>query len=585
MDAVFGGDATRVRDVRLLLERAVYSSSNGIIITDPTRTDNPIVYVNPGFYEISGYSPEEALGRNCRFLQADDRDQPAVAELREAIRTGREVQVVVRNYRKDGAPFWNELHVSPVYGPEGNVVNFVGIQNDVTEQKKAEDERDMLLLGEQAAREEAEASRRRFELLSTAGATLSASLDYSTTLARVARLAVPELADWCLVDVLGEDDGIEQLAAAHADPSRESLLFELREHRQLDLEGPTNVARVLRTGEPAFASRTTEEVIFGKAGEGEHTRLLRMLEPRAYICVPLLARGRTLGAITFVSSTRNYEEVDLSLARELAARCALAVDNARLYRERGEIARTLQRGLLPPRLPEVPGLEVGLRYLPAGEVDVGGDFYDFFSTGDAADGSASWSVIIGDVSGKGAEAASITALARYTIRAVSVHKSACVEMLSDLNEAMIQQVEGRKFCTVACLRLKMDGTAETGASVSVIRAGHPPPLVLRSSGTVEKVGHPGQAIGIFRTPRFVEREVHLDPGDAIVLYTDGVTEARLPGGDFYGEERLFSILAGSVGLRADAIAARIERSIFDFQRGDLRDDVAILVLRIPEQKA
>ena len=131
--------ASRAREVRRLVDRAVHSSASGILITDAKRPDNPIVFVNPSFERITGYTAQEALGKNCRFLQHEDRDQPALEELREAIRAGRECRVVLRNYRKSGEPFWNELHVAPVYDETGDLANFVGVQNDVTGRVEAEE--------------------------------------------------------------------------------------------------------------------------------------------------------------------------------------------------------------------------------------------------------------------------------------------------------------------------------------------------------------------------------------------------------------------------------------------------------------
>src|SRR5215207_1577488 len=126
-------------EMRRLLDRAVAASSNGIVITDPRMPDDPIVYVNPAFERISGYPVDEVLGHNCRFLQGDDRDQPALDELRSALNEERESRVVLKNYRKDGTPFWNELYVSPVHDEEGRLTNFVGVQNDVTERKRIEE--------------------------------------------------------------------------------------------------------------------------------------------------------------------------------------------------------------------------------------------------------------------------------------------------------------------------------------------------------------------------------------------------------------------------------------------------------------
>lgn len=125
--------------MRRLLDRAVAASANGIVITDPKQPDNPIVYVNPAFERISGYGAEEVLGRNCRFLQGEERDQPALEELRAALREERECRVVLRNFRKDGALFWNELYISPVHDDGGRLTNFVGVQNDITERRRIEE--------------------------------------------------------------------------------------------------------------------------------------------------------------------------------------------------------------------------------------------------------------------------------------------------------------------------------------------------------------------------------------------------------------------------------------------------------------
>lgn len=596
-----------MQEAARLVDLAVRSSVNGVIITEATDPENPIVYVNPAFEQTTGFSAGEVLGNNCRFLQGEDRDQPALDELRAALREGRECRVILRNYRKDGTLFWNELSVSPVYDEEGRLANFVGVQNDVTGRKKDEEERDLLLLREQIAREEAEAAKKRLGLLARAGEMLSASLQYSATVARVARLTIPEFADWCLVDILEEDGSLKQLAAAHADPEKEGVLQELARHRELDARALREARRlssgVLKTGESVLLPEVTEDHLVQGSTCEEHLELLRKLQPRSYICVPLRARGRTLGTVVFVSSRQNlrYGSEDLSLAESLAHRCALAMDNARLYHARSEIARTLQGSLLPARLPEVPGVEVGLRYLPAGEmVEVGGDFYDLFDAriGDRdcgsgssdlplSESSPSWGIVLGDVCGKGAEAAAILALARYTIRAMAMREERPCDILAGLNEAMLRQGrerEDRTFCTVAYARLEEDdakhGTPR-GARITVCRGGHPAPILLEAGGGIRFIGEPGRAIGVFEDPMLTEQETRLAPGDTLVLYTDGVIEARAPDGAFFGEERLLCLLRSCAGLDAPAIAGRIESAVLDFQENGSRDDVAVLVLRVP----
>jgi len=587
LEAALDADPLGTREVRRLLDLAVRSSANGIVITDATLPDNPIIYVNPAFEHITGYSAEEALGRNCRFLQGDDRDQTALSELRMALEEERECRVVLRNYRKDGASFWNELYISPVYDEEGRLVNFVGVQNDVTERKKDEEEKNHLLLREQTAREEAELAKKRLGLLAEVGTMLSASLRFSDTVERVARLMVPKFADWCLVDILEEDGSLKQLAAAHVDPDKEELLRELGKYRELDPNSLRESRRissaVVDTGEPILVSEITDDLLNENSTDEGHVELLRKLDPRSCILVPLRARSRTLGVITFVSSRKDlrYGSEDLALAEDLAHRCALAVDNARLYEGRSEIARTLQGSLLPARLPDVPGVEVGLRYLPAGEVDVGGDFYDLFEARIEGDTNPSWGVVIGDVCGKGAEAAAVLALARYTIRAIAMRAACPVSILAGLNEAMLRQRHDHKFCTVTNLRLET-AVEGGGAKISVSRGGHSAPLVLKAGGSVSRIGHPGHAIGVFEAPNLTEQVTRLAPDDYLLLYTDGVVEARSPDGTFFGEERLSALLRSSIGLDAQALADRVESAVLEFQENGPCDDVAVLVLRVLE---
>jgi PAS domain S-box-containing protein len=563
--------------MRRLLDRAVAASSNGIVITDPNVPDDPIVYVNPAFERISGYAVDEVLGHNCRFLQGEDRDQPALGELRVALREEREFRVVLKNYRKDGTPFWNELYVSPVHDEEGRLTNFVGVQNDITQRRRTEEERDLLLVKEQLARAEAVEARRRLALLAAAGPALSASLDYEDTLEGITRLLVPDLADWCLLDIVQDDGSVNQLAAAHSEGEKEDLLNRLREHRQFGEEDPGSTAEVLRTGRSVLLPDLPDATFYERAlGRGEYLDIVLRLEPRSLMCVPLSARGRTIGAVTLVSSKpdRRYDEEDLLLAEDLAYRCALAADNSRLYRDRSEIARVLQRSLLPPLLPEIPGVEVGAEYLSVGESsEVGGDFYDLINT--VEDG---WICAIGDVRGKGVEAASVTALARYTIRAITMKDDRPSEVLAALNEAMLRQLPEDRFCTAACIRLEPeDGSPGVGLDVS--RAGHPPPLLVSTDGTVEEVGCTGRVLGVFSDAELRNSSLRLMPGEALVLYTDGITEARSPDGSFFGEDRLRRLLGSCAGCDAATFAERIKDDVLDFQKGDLHDDLAVLVLR------
>ncbi|MDQ4001565.1 MAG: PAS domain S-box protein [Actinomycetota bacterium] len=533
-------------------------------------TDGRWLRVNRRLCDIVGYEKAEMLGLTFQDITHPD-DLEAHLEYGRQLLAGEigTYSMEKRYYKKDGSIVWINLTVSLVHPPSDEPRYFICVIEDITERKRIE-----------------EAQR----FLAEAGTTLSSSLDYRTTLARVARLAVPFLADWCVVDVLEKDGSLDRLAVAHQDPEKVALVQELQKSYPPDPDAPRGVGQVLRTGRPELGPEITESLLEEAARDAEHREILGELGLKSYMIVPLVARGRTLGAISLISaeSGRRYRQAELGLAEELARRAALAVDNARLYRDRAQVARTLQEGLLPSRLPEVPGVEVGLCYLSAGEVDVGGDFYDLFETrmvgqNSTSEPSSSWVVVIGDVSGKGAEAAAVLALARYTIRALAMRESHPSDVLTGLNEAMLRQRrehDDHKFCTATYARLETnEGNTKGGAQVTVCCGGHPPPFVLKADGSIHKVGQPGRAIGVFDDMNLTEQEASLSPGDALVLYTDGVVEAQSPDGLFFGEERLVTLLRSSVALDAATIAGRVESAVLDFQGQAPRDDIAVLVLR------
>jgi serine phosphatase RsbU (regulator of sigma subunit) len=269
------------------------------------------------------------------------------------------------------------------------------------------------------------------------------------------------------------------------------------------------------------------------------------------------------------ASARALTQRELELARELGVRAGIAVENARLHAARTHIATTLQRSLLPPRLPSVPGLTIAARFRAAGEAsEVGGDFYDVF----AVDGA--WMVVIGDVTGKGPEAASITSLARYTMRTAAVYESSPAGVLQRLNSALVDP-ERRQLCTVVCARIVAE---PGGASVATLAcAGHPPPFRLRD-GRADPVAVAGPLLGAFESGRWSETVVRMNPGESLVLYTDGVTDTRNDGGRF-GADRLTEVLEQATDLEPDEVASRVDRALLDFEQGPQRDDVALLVLR------
>jgi sigma-B regulation protein RsbU (phosphoserine phosphatase) len=238
------------------------------------------------------------------------------------------------------------------------------------------------------------------------------------------------------------------------------------------------------------------------------------------------------------------------------------------------LARTLQQTLIPPTPAAIPNLDVAAAYRPAGDgSEVGGDFYDVFqiSAGD-------WVVAIGDVCGKGVGAAVVTALIRYTLRAATVQHAEPAKALWTLND-VLRQHDTKRFCTVALLRLRQADGKWTG---TVSCAGHPLPLLRQSNGTLRAVGKPGALLGVIDAPHLHDVHISLLPGDTLLLYTDGVTEAR-SGKDFYGEERLAATAARCFDS-AEALTSAVLSEVLEFQAGRPRDDIAVVVIRVPDLK-
>jgi sigma-B regulation protein RsbU (phosphoserine phosphatase) len=234
------------------------------------------------------------------------------------------------------------------------------------------------------------------------------------------------------------------------------------------------------------------------------------------------------------------------------------------------LARTLQQTLIPPTPPAIPHLDVAAAYRPAGDgSEVGGDFYDVFQIG-----TGDWVVAIGDVCGKGVDAAVVTTLARYTLRAATVQHAEPSKALRMLNDVLRQRHTDR-FCTVALLRLMQ---ADGGWTGTVSCGGHPLPLLRQSNGTLRAVGKPGALLGVVDAPHLHDVEISLLPGDTLLLYTDGVTEAR-SGKDFYGEERLAAATARSLDS-AETLTSAILNEVLQFQAGRPRDDIAVVAIRV-----
>ncbi len=237
---------------------------------------------------------------------------------------------------------------------------------------------------------------------------------------------------------------------------------------------------------------------------------------------------------------------------------------------------TLQANLLPPRPPSIPGMEVASHYRPADRhVGVGGDFYDVFRVG-----SNDWAVVIGDVCGKGPRAANLALLARYALRAAAVRSGAPSEVLRELNTVLSREPEADdRFCSVVFSRVQLD---TCGAWVTLASGGHPHPIVVRRAGWIDVRGQAGSLIGMFDEADVEDDRVGLGPGDAVFFCTDGIVEARNEAGEMFGEEALPAALLATAGRPAASIAARVVGDALAFSGGTVADDVAVIVIRVPD---
>jgi serine phosphatase RsbU (regulator of sigma subunit) len=397
------------------------------------------------------------------------------------------------------------------------------------------------------------------------------------------------LADWCAVFVPSPDGTIRALAVAHADPERVELVRRLLERFPPTADSATSVGAVIRTGRAELV-REVENGLRHTTYDPEWQGLVREVGLGSTATLPLTAAGRVLGALVLATDRgRPLPDSALTLGVDLAVRAGVAIDNARLFAERSRIARQLQASLLPTGLPSIPGLDVGARYAAAGETEeVGGDFYDVFPLE-----GGRWAIVVGDVRGKGVEAAAVTGLARHTIRSASLHMESPRQLLTHLNEVLLRTEADRRevvadslharwaldeprFCTVGIAVVE---PLDDGASVTVCVAGHPLPLVARPDGTVETVGAAGSLLGVTHDVDLRDVSVHLGPGDTFVSFTDGIVE-RHQGDRFFESDGVAAVLRASGELTADAVAAAIERTARRFVDGEPRDDMAVLVVRV-----
>jgi PAS domain S-box-containing protein len=529
--------------------------AEAVTIRDP---DHHILYANRAALRHMGFASLEDMQRQPPqvifedYLVQDEHGAEVTMEQIPSVRllAGEPAEpLAIRTiHRTTGNLRWQLLKAAPLHDEDGRTIASVMIIEDITRERITE-------------------LRDRF--MARASETLMSSIDYQETLRNVAWLAVPEVADWCAVELVDERGTRQQLVVAHRDPAKLELAERLRGFQPEQLDPDRGVGRVLRTGTSMLFEQISDEALVGAAVNEEHLDLLRAVGFSSVLLVPLKARGRAFGVMTLVNaeSMRRFDQDDREFAEQVAARASVAVDNARLATARRQTATTLQRSLLPDVVPPIEGWRVATLYRAArvaDEVEVGGDFYDFYESGEA------WAVLLGDVTGKGVEAAALTARVRHGARFLTQYERSPSRILAGLNDALREQ-PGLWLCTALCVRLD-------GSQAVIASAGHPAPLVVRDDGRVREIGVAGPILGAWLAGRSVDRAVSIAPDETLILFTDGVLDAR---GEYerFGLRRLKRVLRDHAGRPPERLLSELEAELERFQVGPQADDTAALALR------
>lgn len=523
-----------------------------IIATD---LDGVIRWCNPYAEEFFGRLASELIGHDSADFAGAEVTRDLAHEIFEALQAGRTWEGDFTVRRKDGSIVTAHVIDSPLQDDDGRLVGVASMSLDLTARRRAETR-----------------LRVQYELARMLGEARS----LEEAIPRLLR-SVCDALGWDIGAVWGLDmerPGLRCIATWRS-PESDTGAFEELTARTIFRKGVGLPGRVWASGRPEWIPDVVRDPNFTRASVAAGVGL------HGGFAVPIRRGPDVLGVMEFFASEiiREPDPELVEMMDAVGAQVGQFIERTeaeralRTSREGlARLAHTLQQSLLPPHLPSIPGVEIAAHYEAAGDgFDVGGDFYDVFESA-----RNDWSVVIGDVCGKGPEAAALTALVRYTTRAAAIQTRRPHLVLNIVNEAVLRH-DPEQFCTLAYIRLRPEGE---GADLTVSCAGHPPPLVVRGDGSVESVAAPGRVLGPFAELGAVDRSVRLEPGDALFVYTDGVTDARGIEG-FFGDERLRETLRSCADSTADDTVKAIERALRDFHGGRPRDDIAFVVLRIP----
>jgi len=517
-----------------------------------------LLYANDTAARTLGFSSGEALASTppeeivARFEMIDRSGDPVAADQLPGRRVlaGEPFAEAVIGYRRKGAhrARWSQIRASPIKNDAGEVVLVINFFSDISAQvRRAEDQ----------------------ELRALAYEALGSSLDREENLQALAMTLVPRVGSWCSVHLL-DGERLEPAAAAYPDTDDDGTLVRTTGEGPISIVEDRLQARVCRTGKPEVIDRVTPDMLDAievRSGV-ELVNVLRTLGLGSVACVPMTVGSRVIGTLTLGRSAADpeLETTDLDLLTAVADRAAATLENSGLYQQQREIAETLQAVLTPRILPEVAGIELAGRYRPLSLVGhVGGDFYDVVPIP-----GHGFAVVVGDIAGKGVEAAAAVGLARYTLRSTIALDPGFETVLGQLNEALLDE---DRMCTLAYVRLDRHGH---GFRMRVTLAGHPPPIAISSDGEIRRLGRPCPPTGVLPSLTPIEDEHWLAPGETVLLYTDGYA---LPGLD--PPESVELALAKCSRDSPDQLLDQMMSMLFG-DTPSARDDVALFALQVSQ---
>lgn len=517
-------------------------------------------------------------------LHRDDREG-VLAAVQHAVETGEDYEVEHRVVYPDGTERWLHGRGKVLFDHLGGVIGTIGCSSDVTERKAAESDTQRRVAEAEAVAATERRHRERLEFLSRLNDVALSASSPRALMSQVAKAAIPQLGDWCVV-VFRPESGADMVTEfAHVDAAKVEWARSIHERVPFDPNSPVGLAAVLRSGVTEFVPNIDPADVHAMIDAIDRTdspdrselhEILDALELTSTITVPMITRRAVVGAIQFVSaeSGRHYTSDDVALAEAAAGRVGESLINAWLIDQQHHIAGTLQAALLPPMIPQISGVEIATRYWAAGALtEVGGDFYDVFAIGPER-----WAIVIGDVCGTGPRAAAVTAIARHTIRAAATHGHDHGEVMRWVNDAIINSNKNT-FCTFIYATLERTGDGTWRLTLAI--GGHPRPILVSADEPPRLLGRHGTLIGMLPGIENPVDTYELTRGDTLILYTDGVTDLRPP--HDLTEDELAVLIGKSFQSRrnAEAIAATIGDDIEALMPiVERHDDVALLVAKL-----